>query len=81
MSLALAFKISEVESDPALMKGATKDCYFCDPDNPRAVPQEICTSCGGTGRQGFAAVEIAEELRASKSEASAGDEDDLYLDY
>lgn len=31
-----AFKIEDVERDPSLVQGITKDCFDCDVDNPKA---------------------------------------------
>jgi hypothetical protein len=68
MSLAYALDFTEVEADPSMLDGATKDCPACDLDNPRAVAREGCKECGGTGKVGLAAAEIAKELRASRTE-------------
>lgn len=84
MSLALALDFTEVEADPSMLDGMTKDCPGCDIDNPRAVRREECQVCAGTGQVGLAAGEIAKELKASKSEEpdlgqTSGE--DLYLEY
>jgi hypothetical protein len=84
MSLALALDFSEVEADPSMLDGATKDCPACDDDNPRAVSKLDCQTCGGSGKVGLAAGEIAKELKASKSEQpdlGRVPSDDLYLEY
>ena len=36
-ALARAFKIEEIEDDPSVVEGATKECFDCDVDNPKAV--------------------------------------------
>ena len=72
MSAALAFTIEEIEADPSLVAGLTKECFDCDPDNPRAAPREKCLTCGGTSRQALAAAQIAEELTAARN-ADDGD--------
>jgi len=72
MGAALAFTIEEIEADPSLVAGATKECFDCDPDNPRAMAPDKCTTCGGTGRQALAATQIAEELTAARN-ADDGD--------
>lgn len=36
-ALAHALKIEDVEKDPTLVEGITKDCFDCDLDNPKAV--------------------------------------------
>ena len=36
-ALAQALRIEDVEKDPTLVEGITKDCFDCDLDNPRAV--------------------------------------------
>jgi rRNA maturation endonuclease Nob1 len=84
MHLAVAFK--DIEADFSIVDGVTKECYGCDPDNPRAVPRKNCQSCGGSGRQPLAAREIAEELSATKTGAASAspsldDSDDLMLEY
>jgi hypothetical protein len=79
MSLAYALDFTEVEADPSMLDGATKDCPACDLDNPRAVAREGCKECEGTGKVGLAAAEIAKELRASRTEKpdrGASDNDD-----
>lgn len=96
MSVAYAYKISDVEADASLVAGLTKICFDCDPDNPRAVARKNCATCGGTGEQALAAAQIAEELGAARMETDTdkkvdvendqsdgdGDEDsDLYLEY
>lgn len=96
MSVALAYKIADVEADSSLVSSLTKICFGCDPDNPRAVPQKGCPTCGGTGEQALSAVQIAEELGAARAKTDAGtrtsidenDDDgsgnadsDLYLEY
>jgi hypothetical protein len=90
MTAAFAFKIEEIEADASLVAGATKECFDCDPDNPRAVPRKSCRTCGGSGRQELAASQIAEELIAAQNETDTPDEgggdngsedSDLYLDY
>jgi hypothetical protein len=68
MSAALAYQISDVEADASLVSGLTKICFDCDPDNPRAVKQKNCITCGGTGQQALAAAQIAEELSAARAE-------------
>lgn len=97
MSLALALDFSQLEADPSMLDGATKDCPACDLDNPRHVSREGCETCGGSGQVGLAAGEIAKEIKASKNEKpefnrdGGGDDDegaedgvedeDLYLEY
>ena len=89
MSLAFALDFTEVEADPSMLDGTTKDCPACDEDNPRAVPRAECAECAGSGRVGLAAGEIAKELKASKSgkdngdrgDGGGGSDDDLYLEY
>lgn len=88
MSLAFALDFSEVETDPSMLDGTTKDCPACDEDNPRAVARAECVECAGSGRVGLAAGEIAKELKASKSGKDNGDhgrgsddDDGLYLEY
>jgi hypothetical protein len=86
-----ALDFTEVEADPSMLDGVTKDCPACDDDNPRAVNRAECQTCNGTGRIGLAAGEIAKELKASKSEqpdlgrassnSSSTSEEDLYLEY
>ncbi len=83
-ALARAYKIEEIEADPSLVETADKECFTCDPDNPKGVKRSICPTCGGNGRQKLAVSEIVTELIASKKEeekASGGDADDLYLEY
>jgi len=84
MGLALAIDFDEVEQDPAILDGTTKDCPACDADNPRAVAREGCKACNGTGRVALAAKEIAKELKASrtgeKSSTSDDDDDDFDAD-
>jgi hypothetical protein len=36
-ALAHALKIEDVERDPTLVEGITKDCFDCDVDNPKSV--------------------------------------------
>lgn len=36
-ALAQALKIEDVERDPTLVEGITKDCFDCDVDNPKAA--------------------------------------------
>jgi hypothetical protein len=81
MTAALALKIEEADD----LAGATKECFGCDPDNPRAVPRPKCGSCRGTGRQPLAASQIALELAEAREEGDhqdrGGDGGDLYLEY
>ena len=82
---ALAFKITEVEENPSLVEGATKECSSCDPDSPLAVPRNKCKACGGSGREPLAILEIVKELRESVAEGQTShdgtDEDSsLYLE-
>jgi hypothetical protein len=65
-ALARAFKITEIEENPELIKGATKACFGCDLDNPKRVDRSACKTCGGTGEEAISAAEIANELKASK---------------
>lgn len=93
MTAALAFKFDEIEADASLVADATKECFDCDPDNPRGVPTDKCATCGGTGRQALAAAQIAEELGAARAGTDGGDgapkekpsadggDDDEYLEY
>ena len=49
-ALARAFTFEEIEADLTLVEGATKECFTCDPDNPRSIPRPTCPSCLGTGQ-------------------------------
>lgn len=71
-ALARVFRIDEIEEDPSLVEGATKVCFDCDEDNPKAVDRATCETCGGTGQQALAAAEIAKELKASKKDPTSG---------
>lgn len=84
--MSVALKISDVEQDFSLTSAVTKECFDCDPDNPRAVRPELCKTCGGSRRQALAANDVAAELSASKTapapgKTRGGADDDLYLEY
>lgn len=89
-ALARAYKIEEIEENPALAAKATKECFACDQDNPLHVARATCKMCAGTGRQKLSAVGIACELKASKKMkvyggdqggSSEGGDGDLSLEY
>lgn len=86
MSVALSYRIEEIENAPELAESLSKECFACDIDNPLCVPRATCETCGGTGRQPFAVAEIAKELKESKrtprtnGKESVLDED-LYFEY
>lgn len=82
MSVALAFKISDIEQDQTLVDAVTKECEGCDPDNPRAVARDKCKLCGGTGRQALAAGDVAREISAAKGGGGeSSEEGELFLEY
>ena len=66
MASAVAIRCDELTDDLARFEVITVKCHQCDEDNPRAVPQEKCTECQGTGRSRIKLVGI---------EGSAGGED------
>lgn len=74
-ALARAFKIEEIENDPSLVDGATKDCFDCDLDNPLRVDRATCKTCEGTGQEPLAIAEIVKELKASKRQKPNAVED------
>jgi len=75
--LARAFAFEELEEDPSLVEGQTKECSACDPDSPKPVPREKCSICGGTGREKLAAMEILSDLRASMAQGLGDEEQDI----
>ena len=86
MSVALSYRIEEIENSPELAETLSKECFACDIDNPLCVPQDTCETCGGTGRQAFAVTEIAKELKESKKapKTNRGEnvlDEDLYFEY
>jgi hypothetical protein len=74
-ALARAYKLQEIEDNPSLIEGVTKECSGCDPDSPRCVPREKCTVCKGTGREGLALVEILQELKDNRKVGEDGEDD------
>lgn len=81
-ALARAFTFNEIEADLTLVEKATKECFACDLDNPKAVPRHGCKSCGGTGHEPIAAADIARELLENRKRPKLAQiQDEEYLDY
>lgn len=81
-ALARSYTFDEIEADLTLVEKATKECFVCDPDNPRALPRHSCTRCGGTGQEPIAAAEIAKELMENRRKPkSANIQDEEFLEY
>lgn len=81
-ALARAFRFDEIEADLTLVEHATKECFLCDPDNPRCVPRQTCERCGGTGQEPLAAAAIAKELIENRKKPKiARVQDEDFLEY
>lgn len=75
-ALARAYTVTEIEKDLTLVSDLTKECYTCDPFNPRRVPREQCQTCLGTGLQKLAIAEIAAEISKSRLGLSSVPDDE-----
>lgn len=84
MASAVAIRCDAMTDDLARFETITVKCHQCDEDNPRAVPQEKCTECQGTGRSRIKLVGIVREVREAKTSPRQGDrclDDELFLEY
>jgi hypothetical protein len=84
MAPAVAIRCDELTDDLARFEAITVKCHQCDEDNPRAVPQEKCPECQGTGRSRIKLVGIVREVREARTAPRRGDhclDDELFLEY
>jgi len=65
-SATLAIDCRSLEKDQAFAESITVKCAYCDPDNPRCVPQESCRACGGSGRRPSSVASIIKDLRRAR---------------
>lgn len=75
-ALARVYDLREIEEDPSVVEGTTKECSGCDPDSPTSVPRISCKTCGGTGREKLAILEIMAELKQSELDGEPTYEND-----
>jgi hypothetical protein len=79
---ALACHCKDLEKDPSSVERLTVLCPECDPDNPLAVPQANCPTCGGSGQAMISLSAIVTEIKTSRLELLVGGKprDEGFLD-